>query len=71
MTEARNRNQWLSMAAFLALHRQPADVVGEHLGGDKGAACGRRRSAAQAAPGAAFTLPVGNHGEINGKGRNA
>ena len=44
--------------------------LGVAFGCDKGAACSRRRSAAQAAPSAALTLPVGNHGEINGKGRS-
>ena len=66
MTEVRNRNQWLSVASFLALQnlrtvlqQKARRAEGAPLAGEAAA----RRAAAQA-------LPVGNHGEINGKGRS-
>lgn len=61
-TNSRNRNQWLSVASFLAL--QNLGLVLQARGADGGE--GRDRSSAARA---AQTLPVGNHGEIVAKGR--
>ena len=67
MTEARNRNQWLSVAAFLALQnlrtvlqQKARRAEGAPLAGE-----------AAAPPAAAQALPRGYHGEINGNGRSA
>lgn len=63
----RNDGEWLSVADFLARQNLravlKARAAAESAGGKRSAAKG----AAAAAP--LQTIPVGNHGEIYGKGR--
>lgn len=63
---SRNRNQWLSVADFLA--RQNLRLVLRDRQRGQGGQAQRRTPAA--ALSAAAALPVGNHGEIVGKGQS-